>query len=230
MTFKKSTGIYIMFLVSLLLLAGCGSSDDEIRVYQVSRPDSMPPSETAPRPAMAPTADAPTQPKGPSQATPSGQGGMQMLPGMDSQVEQISDATWTAPEGWEEFPPNPPRKGNFNIQREGSDAVLATVTAFPGTVGGLLANVNRWRGEVGLEPLREDQLEGLLKTVYVDGRTAYIVDLTREHSGAGVNSTLGAIIPRDDSTWFVKIMGDSAVLATQVPKLKEFMESMQFPY
>jgi hypothetical protein len=29
-----------------------------------------------------------------------------------------------------------------------------TVSAFPGDTGGLLANLNRWRGQIGLEPVQ----------------------------------------------------------------------------
>lgn len=218
----------------LLLLAGCGGSDDEIRVYQVSRPESFPADTRSPTPSQtsAPiprtTGDGSPQPQAPEGMQ--SQGGMQMLPGMDTQVQQIDDATWDAPDGWEEFPPSPPRKGNFRAQEAGADPLLITVTAFPGTVGGLLANVNRWRGEVGLDALREDQLTESLETVTVDGETAYIVDLTRERPDAGMLTTLGAVIPRDDSTWFVKISGDSSLVQLQKTRLETFLESMNFGY
>ena len=53
---------------------------------------------------------------------------------------------WTKPPGWAELPPTSMRLGNFTA---GGGQAEITVMTFPGNVGGLLANVNRWRGQAG---------------------------------------------------------------------------------
>jgi hypothetical protein len=44
------------------------------------------------------------------------------------------------------------RIGSFAV-KEGNDSSLdISVTAFPGDLGGLLPNVERWLGQIGLDP------------------------------------------------------------------------------
>src|SRR3954468_24443237 len=59
---------------------------------------------------------------------------------------------WTAPAHWTVKPATAMRKGSYAIKGDGGEADLS-ITAFPGETGGLLANLNRWRGQVSLPPL-----------------------------------------------------------------------------
>ena len=51
---------------------------------------------------------------------------------------------------WVVKPPAPMRKATFGVPAGSAEADLS-ITAFPGDVGGELANINRWRGQVGLD-------------------------------------------------------------------------------
>lgn len=44
-----------------------------------------------------------------------------------------------------------------------SGAVEVAINRFPGDVGGMLANVNRWRGQVGLAPATESDLAAMIE-------------------------------------------------------------------
>ena len=58
---------------------------------------------------------------------------------------------YTVPEGWEKTASSGPirTEASFVIEKDGQSAQV-TVTAFPGEAGGLAANINRWRDQLGL--------------------------------------------------------------------------------
>jgi hypothetical protein len=51
---------------------------------------------------------------------------------------------WTVPEGWQETPPTQMLISRFEVNADDGQVEI-TVSAFPGDVGGTVANVNRWR-------------------------------------------------------------------------------------
>src|SRR5262249_4613854 len=80
----------------------------------------------------APKAPAPTQVKG-------------------ADPVQNQKVTWDVPGGWRSVQSGQQvRAAPFRAGR--GEGVEVSIAAFPGDGGGLLANVNRWRGQVGLEP------------------------------------------------------------------------------
>ncbi len=105
---------------------------------------------------------------------------------------------WSVPDSWREAETtNSMRLATFMTE---SDLEVA-ITAFPGDVGGLLANVNRWRGQIGLPPIDEQSLESHVEAL--DGSDVIIVD------EVGTDQRLiGTVISvGDGKTWFVKVMG-----------------------
>lgn len=151
---------------------------------------------------------------------------MATLPGMESAAQAIDTPEWTVPASWEELPPTSIRKGNFRIV-EGEHTVEITVTAFPGDVGGLEANINRWRRQIGLEPLPLASLQPSIESIEVDGQPAYAIDLINAENPGGLG-ILGAVIPHGPQTWFVKMVGSPAILANQENTMKLFLDSIQF--
>ena len=64
------------------------------------------------------------------------------------------DLVWTAPASWQSRPASAMRKATFIIPgASAAEQAELAVTAFPGDVGGNLANVNRWRGQIQLPPI-----------------------------------------------------------------------------
>jgi hypothetical protein len=54
------------------------------------------------------------------------------------------------PEHWERKPATQMRVGNYAVSNDAGEALDFSITSFPGEVGGILANVNRWLGQVGI--------------------------------------------------------------------------------
>lgn len=156
----------------------------------------------------------------PSAAPASANGsGMQVLPGMAESVAQFGQPTWSAPADWEEGPASGIRRGFFHIHDENGHAEL-TVTVFPGDVGGTLANINRWRQQVGLGPV--ESVESARVTV--DGAPTEVVFL----EGPGGQSILGAMVDRGTHTWFFKMMGDATAVEAQQGAFADFLTTVAF--
>ena len=101
------------------------------------------------------------------------------------------------------------------------EAELA-ITAFPGDVGGDLANVNRWRGQIGLPPLVAGDLESALTRLTANGLPVAVVDLK-----GGSQRILGAIVPFSGSTWFFKLTGPDAVVAEAKPAFLSYLQTLR---
>jgi len=128
---------------------------------------------------------------------------------------------WTKPTGWAEKPRTSMRLGNFTA---GDGQAEITVMTFPGDVGGLLANVNRWRGQAGLSPVDAAGLAKATEQVSVAGTPATLV----EAIGAA-NGSLSVYHPADGLTWFYKMSGPSDVVTAEKGAFMEFVQSIQFP-
>ncbi len=128
------------------------------------------------------------------------------------------------------------RLGSFALRGDGGDADISVI-AFPGEAGGQLANINRWRGQLGLDPLAEGDLAGA--TTALDGAGGLhftIVDLAGHTAGAesgsvGVAPTrmLGAILSFGGQTYFFKITGPDALVAREKPAFLAFLNTVRTP-
>jgi len=134
---------------------------------------------------------------------------------------------WKTPPGWKEQPGQSAfRVAGFTVAAaEGSGEV--TITRFPGGVGGLLANINRWRGQVGLQPVA-DVAQQPLEPLEVDALPAQLLDLVGPGAAGSAPRLLVVLVPRDDMTWFVKMSGPSALVQPQKRVFVDFARSIRF--
>lgn len=110
-------------------------------------------------------------------------------------------ARWTLPDGWREVATgSPARLAVFEFDDE-SGVVSVVLTRFPGDVGGVLANVNRWRTQLGLAPVAEGDLPGIVERFEPLGFRAYAVTLVNEDRAT---VAVGLEEPARSRTWFVK--------------------------
>lgn len=120
---------------------------------------------------------------------------------------------WTVPEGWRRVADDAPMRLATFVSEEGGAEAKVLVSRFPGDVGGELANVNRWRRQVGLGAIDAAQLESLVRRFGEAGREGYLVRLRGTGSvlvAAGVHEA------RADRTWFVKSIVSSTAIADRV--------------
>jgi hypothetical protein len=133
------------------------------------------------------------------------------------------------PEGWKEAPdPSGISLVLFQIA-EGGRSAKVTITALPGDAGGLMKNVNRWRGQIGLGPVDEQQLGKEVHQIEVAGTMAPYVDLRGPEAGAGSPPRiLGVLLPRGGRTWFFKMQGPADLIEKQKPVFDAFVKSVRF--
>jgi hypothetical protein len=132
---------------------------------------------------------------------------------------------WTAPATWESKPATAMRKATYVITEAGGATAELAVTAFPGDVGGELANVNRWRGQLQLPPIAESELAGAVTHVTVNGLTVTLVELAGGTADQSVR-LLGAMVPSNGSTWFFKLTGPAAVVAKEKPAFLALVQTL----
>lgn len=125
---------------------------------------------------------------------------------------------WTAPEGWTQGPAKQMRL--VTLVPAGKAGVECYVTVLSGTGGGLEANINRWRGQLGQTPLTAADVAALT-VVPVLGRDARFVEIDGGASGLfGVVCELGA------QTVFVKMTGPMDVLRAERERFLAFCKSL----
>ncbi len=146
---------------------------------------------------------------------------------MQAEVAAVAEPKWgTVPKTWITSAPNPMRKGSWSItQADGTKAEIA-VTVFPGDVGGDTANVNRWRGQIGLEKVSDEKIKSSQIAITVGnltGRLYYLV------SSDGKSSTTAVILPKNNSTWFFKLTGDTAIVNAEKESFLKMVTQTQLP-
>jgi hypothetical protein len=131
--------------------------------------------------------------------------------------------TWKAPENWKSVPASSMRYASFSVTGANGETGDISVSFFPGDTGGDLANVNRWRGQAGLEPVAETDLAALVSKVSSPGGEFQLVDLQ------GKTSHLLAAWRRvGGNTWFIKLTASDAIIAAEKERFAKFLESVQF--
>ncbi|HEV2331406.1 MAG TPA: hypothetical protein VGY56_21700 [Verrucomicrobiae bacterium] len=215
---------YASLLATLLFLAA-GCRREKVEVYQVSS-DQDQPQQTSP----APTTNSESLPPGHPDISMTDNSSAQMPSGVvPSDVQNASPVTWTTPSDWVSVPPSEMRVASFKVAGENDQAADVSVVPLAGMGGGDFANVNRWRGQVGLPAAPDDELQNAAQNVQAGGQPASLFDISGQSpSGNHPTRILGAVQHRDGTTWFIKMTGDAALVEQQKPTFIKFLQSLNF--
>jgi hypothetical protein len=183
-------------LLAALCLAGC--ERNEIKVYSVPKEQS---------------------PANPMAAMGAPAGGAQPE-GMASSAPQLR---WKTPDGWKVGAPSEFRVASFHIKGTGGKDADVSVIPLPGGAGGDFSNVNRWRNQVGIEPVSEMEFAALGEPVEIAGESAKLYDA----AGDSLH-ILASVQRRGEAAWFFKMTGDPDLVAQQKPAFIEFLKSVRF--
>jgi len=146
-------------------------------------------------------------------------------PAVTVAARPVGDLTWTAPTPWKAKPTSSMRRGSFDVGEGTGPLADLAITVFPGDVGGDLANVNRWRGQLNLPPIAEADLASALQPVTGGKMAIRVADLS---GGTADNPQrmLSAIVPHGGSTWFFKLTGPAAIVGTEKARFLEFLATV----
>ncbi len=178
-----------------IFLAGC-QEDAKIKVVEV-------PAEFSERRGPHPSLPAPGQ-SAPDAATSQESGGL----------------NFSTPDGWKIKPNGPMRLASFDIVDGEAKCDVSVIRLGPDQ--SVLDNVNRWRGQIKLDPVAENELA--LTEIKCGGQPGSLVELTGD-----AESILAVMVVRPDATWFLKLQGPKALAQQERDRFVSFVESFEIP-
>ncbi len=209
---SRSSRLRITFVaVSVAMLSSCGQDEKTVDVG-------------AGRPVTEPLRFAPP---GTSTADRLGARPAPRMGGGDAPTPSLD---WTAPAEWKELPAAPMREAGFEVG--GDPSAQCTLAVFPGDTGGALANVNRWRGQMGLGPIDEAALAALPSRPLLGG-DATLVELSGKFGGMGGSAAVedakfvGLMRRLPAVSVFVKLVGPAKVVDAEAPRFAAFCASIR---
>lgn len=158
-----------------------------------------------------------------------GDGSMKPPPpsGTTSTVNRGSGIAWTPPAGWTRAPDRSTRVCSYMV--DGKDDLQCYITVLAGDAGGALANVNRWRKQLGRDDLTQADLAALPQGKML-GVPAVLVEIPGKASADSTTADdallLGAVCVRPRDSVFVKLSGPSARVAAQRESFRAFCASL----
>ncbi len=205
----------LLILSASLLAFGCKPAPQVAR-YEVK-------SDAAPAPAAAPAAPVAAQPApSPAAAAP-----MVAPASMKAEAASFDAPKWgKLPAGWSVGPENGMRKATWIVAGPDGTKAEVAVTVFPDKVGGLTANVNRWRGQIGLTPASGDEIAASAKPAKVGGIESQRFVMVSTDGKKGLDAVM---TPHKGATWFFKMSGDAAAVAANGAALVAFLAESQLP-
>ena len=144
----------------------------------------------------------------------------------DSARDQASPSgsvVWQAPADWKQKKAGQFLTAAYALPTGGR----VTVSKLAGDGGGLAANINRWRSQVGLKPLAENEVAGKPLKVVDSNEEMLLFNLTSTLSAPDVEGILAGVLPLKTETWYFKFSGPVAVLRKSEGIFAKFLSSVR---
>jgi hypothetical protein len=103
-----------------------------------------------------------------------------------------------------------------------SGTVEVSVVVLAGPAGGELANVNRWRSQLGLPPVDDAALPSLRKVVKSKAGPVAVF----EFNNAGNRMVVGLVSTPDGHTWFLKLLGEETPVSQTKPDFLKLLGTL----
>ena len=131
---------------------------------------------------------------------------------------------WTLPARWTES-----RGGSAmryaTLKAPVNGRLDVSVTVLPGEAGGELANVNRWRGQIGLPNLDEGALAAARRPVETKAGVVSLYDFTSE--GTQRSRVVAGLALVEGNTWFIKMTGEAPAVEKAHADFLRIVESLR---
>lgn len=143
-----------------------------------------------------------------------------------SGADTASDSLqYTKPASWQEGQRNQFRKAAFTVQ-DGQKMVEITVIDLPPS--SVLDNVNRWRGQIGLERTTQAELSQAMTRITAGGIESDYIELVGADMGGRREAIFGVIAVEGNRAWFIKLKGDAELAQREKANFEAFVRSLKF--
>lgn len=135
--------------------------------------------------------------------------------------------TWVAPVGWEPGPASSMRVASYRVPLSNGESGDFSLVQLSGAAGGVMANINRWRGQIGLDPVEPEGLANSAHFHTTPGGQQFLhVTLINEDNPD--NAILGAIFERAGYVLFAKLTASRAGAEKAQESFEAFCNSITF--
>jgi hypothetical protein len=135
--------------------------------------------------------------------------------------------TFTMPSGWKSAALPTFAVAAFSVT-DNSPRPEVTITPLPAGAGGIEANVNRWRGQLGLSPASADELAAQAQSYEVDGQPAHQVRLLSPEDSKPRRAITAVVVPHDGINWIIALKAEAEVAQREQDKFDQFVGSLKF--
>jgi hypothetical protein len=133
------------------------------------------------------------------------------------------------PIGWGEVDSGQCLIAKFVIAGESNAQAAVNVSSSAGDGGGVGANVNRWRKQLGLGELTGDELAKSVKLMASSAGEGTVVEMSGQDARSAQPSALvGVIVLQPGQGWFYKLMGDVTIVAAQKEAFLKFVQEVKY--
>ena len=138
---------------------------------------------------------------------------------------------WKKPNHWIQKPKSGMRLASFTINNKQDKTAEVSITSFPGSVGSLEANINRWRGQLGLEPANESELGKSYSKIIVNDKNIVLVEIASKSlvmQERFKGRMIVAIVHEKNEIYFFKLIGVDELVLQERASFLSFLESINF--
>ncbi len=131
---------------------------------------------------------------------------------------------WDVPKNWQEIPGNDFSLAVYKIKNISSNSEVS-ITQFPGKAGGIVNNINRWRRQIGLVEMSENEIldDAIVRYSNLGKYTIHKIINNEKPELA----FLGMVLFLDDSSVFVKLKTSLRNIPLIEPSFLKFCDSLR---
>lgn len=142
-------------------------------------------------------------------------------------TKESKKLSWVTPKDWQQDTSNPQRIATF--KPNGKAQTECTVTSFGGSV---LENLNRWRKQLGQEPISDLEKENHEWLDTSIGKCYFVIIEGPYNGGMGGQAIataqlIGGILSQGETSIFIKLIGPKNETSSEVDAIKSFIQSLK---
>ena len=159
--------------------------------------------------------------------TPVPQSSMPVAGGSGDRTDTGLPFTWVVPAGWEPGQSSSMRLASYNVPLSNGEVGDFSLVQLGGGAGGTMANINRWRGQIGLPDAKPEELAEVAHLhETVQGEQYLHITLINQDNPA--NAIAASIFEQPGFVLFAKLTASSSGVQEAQESFEAFCNSILF--